>query len=245
MSSRNAISGVGPRAILALLPLLLVACASPREDDEPPPFAVVYSQDFAGRDALAGFAFSDPDAWRWSREGDRTFLELLGNCEYEPPHRSPTGIALIPDLLFRDFDLEVDLQQTGIDTPHRDMCLFFGFQSPARFYYAHIASIPDQVAHHIHVVKDAPRTPLSEIAEHGVDWGRGVWHRVRIERRVDEGTIRVYWDGSEEPILSATDTSFDWGRIGFGSFDDSGRITNIRIHAPAVRVYSAPGDPFR
>ena len=245
MSSRSALDRVGPRALLALLPLLPAACASSPDVDGPPSFAEVYSQDFTGRASLRGYAFSDPDAWRWSREGDRTYLELLGNSEYEPPHRSPTGIALIPGLLFRDFDLDLDLMQTGIDTAHRDMCLFLGFQSPARYYYVHLASIPDEVAHHIHVVKDAPRTPLTEIAEQGVDWGRGVWRHVRIERRVDEGLIRVFWDGGEEPILSTTDTSFDWGRIGFGSFDDSGRITNVRIHAPAVRVYSAPENPFR
>jgi len=33
--------------------------------------------------------------------------------------------------------------------------------------------------------------------------------------------------------MEATDTSFTEGRIGFGSFDDTGKIDNIRIWAPA------------
>ena len=34
------------------------------------------------------------------------------------------------------------------------------------------------------------------------------------------------------PIMTATDKTFGEGYIGFGTFDDSGRIDNIKIYAP-------------
>jgi hypothetical protein len=58
------------------------------------------------------------------------------------------------------------------------------------------------------------------------------------------GTIRVFWDGSPEPILEAVDTTFDWGRIGFGSFDDSGRVSRVRVWAPQVRLPRGGAAPF-
>ena len=66
-----------------------------------------------------------------------------------------------------------------------------------------------------------------------MNWGQNVWHRIRIERRASTGSIRVFFDDLTTPIMEATDTSFTEGRIGFGSFDDTGKIDNIRIWAPA------------
>ena len=43
--------------------------------------------------------------------------------------------------------------------------------------------------------------------------------------------------------MRATDTTFGMGRVGFGSFDDTGRISNIRLYAPKSNVPKAV-DPF-
>jgi hypothetical protein len=206
-------------------------------EDEPtkPEWDLVYSEDFTSAASVADFAFTQPARWKWNDGDDRGSLELLGASDYKPPFRSPTSIALVPNLLVADFDLEVELLQTGRNYGHRDMCLFLGFVSPAKYDYVHMATSPDDRAHNIFRVDGAPRTNLADVAEQGIDWGDGEWHRVRLERRTEPGTIRVFWDGSEEPILEAVDKGFDWGRVGFGSFDDSGRVTGIRVWAPESR----------
>lgn len=206
---------------------------------------LAYEQDFSSAEDFEGFAFSDARAWRWSDGGERAALELYGASDYTPPFRSPRNIALLPGLEFGDFDMEVELLQTGRDYGHRDMCLFFGFESPERFYYVHLAPAPDQNAHNVFLVDGAPRRNLLEPQLRGVDWGVDVWHTVRIERRVVEGSIAVHWDGSEQPILVAFDETIDWGRIGFGSFDDTGRVTAVRIWAPESRALKGEGQPFQ
>jgi hypothetical protein len=61
----------------------------------------------------------------------------------------------------------------------------------------------------------------------------GVWHRIRVERQVATGSIKVFFDDLATPIMTATDQHFDFGRIGFGSFDDTGKIARIRIWGPS------------
>ncbi len=223
--------------------LVLAACAA--GPDEPAGWPVVYEQHFAEPRCVDAFATSDASSWRWSDAGGTPSLELTGPGAYRPPFRSPRSLALVPDLEVADFDLEVDLLQTGRDYGHRDLCVFFGFESPTRFYYVHLAPAPDAHAHNVFAVKDAPRAALAPVAAQGVDWGRDAWHRVRVERRVGPGPVRVFWDGGDEPILTAIDTAFRWGRLGFGSFDDSGRIARVFVRAPSVRPLSGPADPFR
>ncbi|QDI92218.1 hypothetical protein EPH95_14315 [Salicibibacter halophilus] len=52
---------------------------------------------------------------------------------------------------------------------------------------------------------------------------------MRITHDADTGDIAVYMEGSEEPLMTANDTTFDSGRIGFGSFDDIGTIRDLTV----------------
>ena len=225
--------------------LLLLAIASLHAGCAPfghEAYPIVYRQACADASCLDDFVFTDGAKWRMHEGEHAPALELTGRSDYRPPHRSPLSIALIERIEVADFDLDVDLLQTGRNYGHRDLCLFFGLQSKSRFYYTHLATSPDQNAHNVFVVNDAPRANLIAPREHGIDWGRDVWHNVHVERRVTEGTVKVYWDHGAEPVLVAEDRSFEWGRVGFGSFDDSGLIRNIVLRAPRHRF--AEGDPF-
>jgi hypothetical protein len=41
-------------------------------------------------------------------------------------------------------------------------------------------------------------------------------------------------DSSPFPLMTTVDTTFDSGRVGFGSFDDTGRIRDLRVTGTAV-----------
>jgi len=127
--------------------------------------------------------------------------------------------------------MELNLASTVEENPNQDLCLFFGYQDPANFYYIHIASQPDDVHHKIHVVDDADRTSITADYNTGVTWGTD-WHTARVIRDVDSGAIEVYFDDMSAPIMTATDDRFQLGRIGLGSFDDTGRFDNIRVWLP-------------
>jgi len=67
-----------------------------------------------------------------------------------------------------------------------------------------------------------------------------VYHHVRLVRRGSDGTILVYYDDMTKPLMEAKDTNFDWGWVGFGTFDDSGLVTNIRLWAKDVKKEACP-----
>lgn len=198
----------------------------------PSGYVLVYEQDFAADAALNDFRFTDPRAWRRAERKGNGALELHGASKYQPPHRSPLNMAILLDVQLGSFVLEADLLQTGKDYGHRDMCVFFGFVEPAKYYYAHIATKTDPHAHNIFIVNEAPRTKISTKTTEGVDWGRDEWHRIRLERNAKDGTIRLFYDDMGEPIMTATDASFSRGYLGFGSFDDTGMVDNVKIWAP-------------
>lgn len=201
----------------------------------PEDYQLIYAQDFESPQAINGFEMTDSEAWKISKEETGNSLELFGKSNYKPPVRSPFNIALIKDVLVGDFTFEVDLNQTGKEYGHRDLCLFFGVNSPTNFYYVHIASIASNHTNNIFIVNDEARVKIATKTTSGTNWGeQNSWHKVKIEREVVSGSIKIYFDDMKNPIMEATDIHFKEGRIGLGSFDDTGKFDNVKIWSNAI-----------
>lgn len=199
----------------------------------PDGYTLQYEQDFEKKRKLKDFEMTDPSAWTLSDMDGNQVLELVGRSEYRPRVRSPFNMAMMTKQAFGSFVMEVDLLQTGREYGHRDLCLFFSMKDPANFYYVHMASKADPHAHNIFLVNDEPRVAIAHTHTDGIDWGQDEWHKVRVERDVEAGTIRIFYDDMSKPIMEAEDKHFDVGYIGLGSFDDSGKFDNLKIWAPA------------
>jgi hypothetical protein len=223
-------------AALAVLTSQLQSSAADQAPGLPSGYKLLYEQNFEKPSALNDFVFTDPKAWRLSQGDGTTALELTKQSDYKPEHRSPLNIALIADKVFGDFILEVSLLSTKEPYGHQDMCVFFGFTGPAKFYYNHIAVAPDPNAHNLFIVNEAPRKNFAKEVSKGVTWGKEVWHKVRIERKLADGSIKVFFDDMTKPIIVGEDKTFAKGGIGFGSFDDIGKMDNIRIWGPSVET---------
>ena len=200
------------------------------QSDSKTGFPLIYKQDFNEPGAIQEFVFSDPAPWfvTGGKDGGMA-LEYAGRGDYEPRVRSPLIIGLIDNLVLGDFILEADVLQSGSEYGHRDMCFFFGFQDSTLFYYVHLASQADPVAHTVHIVNDSPRNSIVRERTDGIRWIDGNWHHIRLERHPGEGDINMYFDDMKTPVMVANDKTFQLGYVGFGSFDDSGKIDNIRI----------------
>ncbi len=223
----NAAVAVIVFALTAMFPGSAIGAEKVQTPDEMNGLPLVFEENFeSGRD---NWVATDEKAWEIKEEegGDHVFA-LVRSSEYKPPVRSPRSIARIKGLEVSDFVLEAQMKQTGREYGHRDLCIFFGYQDPANFYYVHIATNADAHANSIFIVDDKPRTSIATKRNDGTDWGKG-YHRVRIERDTESGKIEVFFDDMENPIMTAEDKTFIKGGIGFGSFDDVGCIDDIRI----------------
>lgn len=62
----------------------------------------------------------------------------------------------------------------------------------------------------------------------GWKWDRE-YHTIRIVRDAEAGTIDVYADNMDAPIMHTVDKTFIGGAIGVGSFDDTGYFNEVTV----------------
>jgi hypothetical protein len=226
-----------PAAGVVLAGLSVTGFAGESGHAIPDHYTLAYHQDFEGPNPLSDFVFTDPSAWTVKETDGNHSLALSAASDYKPPHRSPRNIALLAGYQFGSFVMEAQVQYTGRDYGHADQCLFFNVQDPAHYYYTHIGKAQDPHAHQIFGVDGKPRKKItSQSHTTGFPWQQGRWEKVRVVRDAQQGRIAVYIDDMDQPILEADDTRFGMGWLGYGSFDDRGRIDNIHIWAPKESI---------
>jgi hypothetical protein len=132
-----------------------------------------------------------------------------------------------------------------IDSPveirDRDVIILFGYRSDAEFYYVHLSTDNTMYPHNgIFVVNNADRRRIDDQWNEARSEGAPPaitdeeWHQVRVVHCADSGEIAVYVDGSQTPLMTAKDTTFHSGRVGFGSFDNIGRLRDLTITGTAT-----------
>jgi hypothetical protein len=215
---------------LALLATAVLAADAPKEKELP----ILFRDDFEkGTDRWEP---TDPEGWKVTdagAEAGKVFSQFKKASAYKPPHRSPFHIALVKDLVVGDFVLDAKCQSTVKDYGHRDLCLFFGYQDRGHFYYAHLGKKADDHANQVFIVNGADRKKISTKSTPGTNWTDG-WHRVRVVRSVEDGKIEIYFDDMKTPAMTATDRTFAWGRVGVGSFDDTGNWDDVVVRGVKV-----------
>lgn len=213
--------------------LLLFSAVVAIGDDKLP---LVFEEDFES--GAERWQPTDDAAWKIkATDSGHVYSQFKKRSNYKPPHRSPLNISLLKGITVGDFDLHVKVKSTHPDYGHRDVCLFFGYQNPAQFHYVHLGKKADPHANQIFIVNNKPRTKISLTTTDGTDWD-DQWHQVKIVRRVKPGTIEIYFDDMDKPVMTAKDTTFTWGRIGLGSFDDTADFDDLRLYGRKVDVPS-------
>ena len=175
--------------------------------------------------------FTDTAAWKIDRvDGNGILSQFKRRSDYEPPVRSPFNRAILKELKPGNMVLDVKVQSTIPDYNHRDMCLFFGYQDESHFYYVHLGKRADDHANQIFIVNGKPRVKISTSTTAGTNWTDD-WHHARVVRNTASGKIEVFFDDMTKPVMTAVDKTFGAGRVGVGSFDDTGNFDDVRVYA--------------
>jgi glucose/arabinose dehydrogenase len=169
---------------------------------------------------------------KWEFPGTEAILREPGQAR--PGPRRPFEYAVLTaGSPFGSVQIDGEVR---IDTPvtisNRDVIVVFGHRSDTEFYYAHLSQDNTIYPHNgIFVVNNADRVRIEDqwIGHLGATPAitDTEWHRVRVRHCAGTGEIAVYMDGSKFPLMTAVDSTFDSGRIGFGSFDNAGRLRNL------------------
>ncbi len=186
-----------------------------------------------------------PANWRDGSDEDGHFYELLQPGPFGSPRR-PTSSSILTPYVVGDFELEVVAKSNADSTIEaRDICLFFGFQDSLQFYYAHFAATSGNVHNIIAIVDSADRkkinfepagTSTALLDDHQ-------FHRLKIVRSVESGSIEAFFD--DQKILTAVDSTFSYGKIGIGSFDDAAVFRSVKLWGELITtgVDGTPNPP--
>lgn len=216
---------------------LTLLIATPAWADEPPrqlmDLPLVFQDTFESGDPATRWEASDPKAWKLVEQKGNQVWSQFQHIVTPTPVRSPFNRSVARDVIVSDCILDVRLQSTARDYPHRSLCLFFGYQDPAHMYYVHLGQKTDDHANQIFIVNNEPRKKISTKTTPGTPWDNE-WHHVRVIRKVDSGEIAVYFDNLQEPVMTAVDKTFLWGQVGIGSFDDTGSFDDVLVYGKSV-----------
>ena len=217
------------KVAMALLVLLTVGagCAGLPSLAETGEMPLLFEADFEDG-SLEAWEATDPAAWRIEEGRGGKVLAQFKQSDYKPPVRSPHNINFIRDVEVRSFELELKMRSSTKDYGHRDLCLFFAQRDPSHFYYVHIANKADAHANSIFIVDGRARVSIAKTRTEGTKWDDN-WHTVRLVRDVEKATIEVFFDDNPEPIMTAINSLLVWGKVGVGSFDDTGQFDDIRL----------------
>ncbi|MFE0588432.1 PQQ-dependent sugar dehydrogenase [Micromonospora echinospora] len=184
---------------------------------------------------------SGPESWtpvtpsKWQFDRDEVILAEAGVSR--PGPRRPFEYAVVTDgPQWSSVEIEADVRlDTPVEVSNRDVIVVFGWRSDTEFYYAHLSTDNTILPHNgIFKVHNADRQRIDH------QWNgrsRGAnpaivdadWHRVRVVHLPATGEIAVYLDGKKDPLMTAKDTTFGSGRVGFGSFDNIGRLRHLTV----------------
>ena len=178
---------------------------------------------------------------KWQFPGNQAILAEAG-VERPGPRRPFEYAVLTKGPVLGNVEITAQVRlDTPVEITNRDVIIVFGYRSDLEFYYAHLSTDNTIYPHNgIFVVNNADRLRIEDqwdaVHSHGappaiVD---AEWHQVRVVRCADSGETAVYLDGSTQPLMTTVNTTFNSGRVGFGSFDNIGRIRDLTVTGTAV-----------
>jgi hemolysin type calcium-binding protein len=174
---------------------------------------------------------------KWQFPGDQVILAERG--DNPGPPRRPFEYATLtsgPEFASVQIDAEVRIDEP-VSRNDRDVIIVFGWRSDTEFNYAHLSQDNTIYPHNgIFVVNNADRLRIDDQwlnsnpnigAEPSIRDTE--WHHVRVTHCVETGRIEVFVDDFSKPRMTATDKTLTSGRVGFGSFDNFGRVRNFTV----------------
>jgi hypothetical protein len=187
---------------------------------------IVFQEDFEkGADRWQP---QDPAQWQIKTNNGQVYSQFKKESAFKPPHRAPFNVSLLKDVVLGDMEFTGRVRSTHPDYGHRDAVVVFGYQDPAHMYYVHLGKKADDHANQIFIVNSADRKKISLTSTSGTDWDDN-WHTVKVVRKPSDGTIEIFYDDMQKPIMTANDKTFAYGRIGVGTFDDTADWDDITL----------------
>jgi len=165
--------------------------------------------------------------WKVDTENSAPVLRLLEHRGPLPGPRRPIQFALADLPEYGRVTLEADVRPLGAS-----LLIAFAYRDESHFDYAHLSvdtGAKQPVHNGIFHVYGGERVRISSERGPAAFTATGRWHHVKLTHDAIAGTVDVLVDGHALPALHAVDLSLGAGKIGPGSFDETGEFQNVTI----------------
>ncbi|MFL6350574.1 MAG: hypothetical protein ACJ74Z_01805 [Bryobacteraceae bacterium] len=176
-----------------------------------------------------GYRWAVPVAadWKIEKQSDKPMLRLVTPREPIPGPRRPIQFALAETPEFRSVTVDLDARPLG-----HSLIVVFAYRDAAHFDYAHLSTDPgtkEHVHNGVFHVYGGARVRISSEAGPAAFPASNRWYHVRLTHDGKSGSVDVTVNGRSIPALHAIDLSLRSGRVGIGSFDETGDFKNVKI----------------
>jgi hypothetical protein len=147
----------------------------------------------------------------------------------EPPAgqpRRPTKFALLESKPYSKVTVEGEIKRNA-----RSLIVVYAWQDDAHYNYAHISSdsaTTQNVHNGMFHIFGGERVRMSSL-DGPASLPTQDWTPIRVVFDGESGHCYVEVNGKRNPSLDAVDLSLRWGRVGIGSFDETGDFRNIKV----------------
>lgn len=166
--------------------------------------------------------------WRVTREDGEETLELITARPKADPPRKPFQYALLEGPPLEKFSIECEARKQA---PRGSLIIVYAWRGPSHFNYVHLSDDTgsEQPVHNgIFHVYGGDRVRISP--EHGpCALPTEGWHKVRVVYDAAAGLVETWVDGELNPSLRGADLSLGAGRVGLGSFFNTGGFRRFRL----------------
>ena len=188
-----------------------------------------------------GLRWTIPLAADWKVEkldGFETLSLLTPKPSTQP--RRPTQFALAEtgDYLTATVEVEVKKEPKALRNRKNSLIIVYAYQDADHFNYAHISDDMGSVSpqhNGIFHVYGGDRVRISR-TEGEATLTEEKWYKVKLEYDGRSGRVDVFVDGKTSPSLRGCDMSLGAGRIGIGSFFDTGQFRNFKITGVTANI---------
>jgi hypothetical protein len=167
--------------------------------------------------------------WKVSEDDGRPMLQLLVGREPLPGPRKPGQFALMQMPNAVKVTLEADVRPTK-----GSLIVVFAYRDSAHFDYAHFSTdtaMKQPVHNGVFHVYGGERVRISASTGAAAFSGLNRWFHIKLAWDGATGGVQGFVDGATVPALHAVDLSLSDGRVGIGSFDETGDFKNVKVMA--------------
>jgi hypothetical protein len=167
--------------------------------------------------------------WQVAIDQGKPMLRLLIGREPAPGPRRPSQFALLAMPLTKKVTLEADARPTK-----SSLIIVYAYRDSAHFDYVHFSvdtGVTQPVHNGVFHVYGGERVRISNTIGVAAFSATNRWYHVKLEWDGTSGNVQGFVDGQPIPALHAVDLSLTEGRVGIGSFDETGDFKDVRVIA--------------